>query len=104
MEWWDQRLGQKGWRKKQKNKPTPCQNLPQALVVERIIIFLKSHDMKGTVKLQVHSNTTQQVYIMRECESEIFTYLFYFIIIFNAHSWTHVSKENFHYYALYIDE
>lgn len=82
MEWWDQRLGQKGWRKKQKNKPTPCQNLPQALVVERIIIFLKSHDMKGTVKLQVHSNTTQQVYIMRECESEIFTYFFKDLLLF----------------------
>ena len=40
--------------------------------------------MKGTVKLQVHSNTTQQVYIMRECDSEIFTYLFYIYCYFKC--------------------
>ena len=40
---------------------------------------------------------------MRECESEIFTYLLY-IVILNIPSTAHVSKENLHFYALYIDE
>ena len=29
---------------------------------------------------------------------------FIFIVILNVPSWAHVSKENFHFYALYIDE
>ena len=29
---------------------------------------------------------------------------FIFIVIFNVPSWVRASKENFHFYALYIDE
>ena len=29
---------------------------------------------------------------------------FTFIVILNVPSWAHVSKENIHFYALYIDE
>ena len=42
-------------------------------------------------------------WVGRECESDIFTYLFY-IVILNVPSWAHVSKEIFHFHALYIDE
>ena len=38
----------------------------------------------------------------RECESESF--MFIFIVILNVPSSAHVLKENFHFYALHIDE
>ena len=33
-----------------------------------------------------------------------FLRIYFILIILNVPSWVHVSKENFHFYALYIDE
>ena len=49
------------------------------------------------------SGRSQGRWVGRECEGEIFTCLFY-IVILNVPSWAHVLKEKFHFYALYIDE
>ena len=56
--------------------------------------------------LQVYvSGRSRGRQVGRECEIlEILRIYFIFIVILNVPSSAHASKENFHFYALFIDE
>ena len=67
----------------------------------RILMFQVMKCVRAFVRACVRACV--RVCVERECESEIFTY-FIFIVILNIPFRAHVSKENFHFYALYIDK
>ena len=40
-------------------------------------------------------------WVGRECEWDFYVFILYLLSFLNVPSWAHVSKENFHFYALY---